>query len=62
MQLGVVAPPQGYDLPQDIHGAKHTIDLLQMLQDKTKGNLDAQEAALIEDILHNVRLAFVRRK
>lgn len=62
MQLGVVPPPQGYELPQDIQGAKQTIDLLQMLQDKTKGNLDAQEVALIEDILHNVRLAFVRRK
>jgi len=61
MQLGVVAPPQGYELPQDVHGAKQTIDLLQMLQEKTKGNLDEQESALIEDILHNVRLAFVRR-
>lgn len=62
MQLGVVAPPEGYELPQDIHGAKQSIDILQMLQDKTKGNLDAQEAALLEDVLHNVRLAFVRRR
>ena len=61
MQLGVVPPPEGYDFPKDVEGARNTIALLEMLNIKTKGNLTQLEASLLEDILHNVRLAFVKR-
>lgn len=39
--------------------AKHYIDLLAMLQEKTKGNLDKEEADLIESAVHQLRMAFV---
>lgn len=39
--------------------ARYTIDMLQVLQDKTKGNLSTEEAGMLETILHQLRLAFV---
>jgi hypothetical protein len=39
--------------------ARYTIDMLQVLQDKTKGNLSNDEAAMLETLLHQLRLAFV---
>ena len=61
MQLGEMQPPPGVELPQDVVGAKQTIDILAMLQAKTKGNLDGSEQKLMTEILHNLRLSFVRR-
>jgi hypothetical protein len=40
--------------------AKQHIDLLQMLQEKTRGNLDDEERGLLERILRDVRLQFVK--
>jgi len=39
--------------------AKHAIDMLSIVEEKTKGNLTADEAALLESVLHQLRLAFV---
>jgi hypothetical protein len=39
--------------------AKHHIDTLGMLEEKTKGNRTAEESALFDDLLHQLRLAFV---
>lgn len=39
--------------------ARYTIDMLQVLQDKTKGNLGTEEAAMLETLLHQLRLAYV---
>ncbi len=39
--------------------AKHMIDLLAVLEEKTKGNLDPQENAALESVLHQLRMAFV---
>lgn len=39
--------------------ARYTIDMLQVLQDKTKGNLSTEEAAMLETLLHQLRLAYV---
>ncbi|HMP80938.1 MAG TPA: DUF1844 domain-containing protein, partial [Pirellulaceae bacterium] len=39
--------------------AKHAIDMLAVVQEKTRGNLSAQEAELLEETLHQLRLAFV---
>lgn len=59
MQLGQMQPPAGFNIPKDVTAAKQTIDILQMLETKTQGNLDEREAALLSDILHNLRLAFL---
>jgi len=39
--------------------AKHNIDMLEMLQEKTKGNLDEEEAGALEQYLHLARMAYV---
>jgi hypothetical protein len=39
--------------------AKHAIDMLSIIEDKTKGNLAPEEAALLEAVLHQLRLAYV---
>ena len=44
----------------DLDAAKFNIDMLIMLQEKTKGNLTAEEAALLDQTLHQLRMAFVQ--
>jgi len=39
--------------------ARHAIDMLDILEQKTKGNLTADEAAMLEGILHQLRLEFM---
>ena len=39
--------------------AKHFIDTISMLEEKTKGNLDQQEASQISDSLHQLRMAYL---
>lgn len=60
MQMGEIAPPPGVDIPVNREGAKQTIDILEMLKVKTKSNLDEAENRLIDEILYNVRMAFVK--
>jgi hypothetical protein len=39
--------------------AKHYIDLLGMLEQKTKGNLTKDEAGMLDEVLHQLRMTFV---
>jgi hypothetical protein len=60
MHLGEVEHPQNAGKPRlDLPLAKHTIDLLSMLQAKTKGNLTGQEDQLLESLLFDLRLRYV---
>jgi hypothetical protein len=60
LQLGVMAPPPGVEVEKDLNGAKNTIEILDLIEEKTVGNLDADEEQLLKGILHDLRLAFVR--
>lgn len=60
MQLGAMQPPPGVNLPVDPIAAKHTIDIISLLEQKTKGNLDKEEEYMMTEILHNLRMAFVQ--
>lgn len=60
MQMGEMAPPDGMPFSPDIEGARQTISIIEMLKAKTSGNLDAEEIKLITDILHSLKLRFVR--
>jgi len=42
--------------------AKHYIDTLEMLESKTKGNLDDQESAMLNEALHALRMMYVDAK
>jgi hypothetical protein len=59
LHLGEVEHPQSGQRHKDLAMAKHTIDLLSMLQAKTKGNLTEQEDQLLEGLLFELRLSFV---
>ncbi len=60
MQLGQVPPPEGMSLPIDRDAAQQTIDIISMLEKKTKGNLDAEEERFLSEVLHNLRLCYVK--
>lgn len=49
VHLGEVDDPQG-QAQVDLHLARQTIDVIQMLVDKTKGNLDEEEQRLVDAI------------
>ncbi len=58
MQLGMLreesAPPQ-----PDLIGARQTIDTIALLNDKTKGNLTEREANMLQNVLFELRMAFL---
>jgi hypothetical protein len=58
-QLGLLEGPGGERIPADLPNARRTIDLLQVLQEKTHGNLTQREAKLLDDVLYDLRLSFV---
>jgi hypothetical protein len=59
--LGEIPDPFTKQVNVDLSAARQVIDILGMLQDKTRGNLDAAEAKLIEGLLYDLRLRFVER-
>jgi len=58
-QLGLLPGPGGERIPVDLANARRTIDLLEILQQKTRGNLTPAEARLLEDVLYELRLSYV---
>lgn len=60
IQLGEMEPPEGINIKKDVSAAKQTIDIIEMLEIKTRGNLSEAEKRLIDDILHNLRITYVK--
>lgn len=58
--MGEAAHPEIKDVPQDLDGARQTIDILRMLKEKTTGNLSLDEDRLLENLLHELRMRFVK--
>lgn len=54
-------PETGEAGKPDLALAKQTIDILDMLREKTKGNLTAEEEKFLENLLTDLRLRFVAR-
>ena len=59
MHLGEIASPMSGKVEIDVPVAKQMIDILGMLSDKTRGNLNASESRLMEDILFDLRMKYV---
>ncbi len=59
MALGLVSPPDAKEIPVDLGLAKHCIDMLTVLEEKTKGNLTDSEEKMLNEVLHQLRMAFV---
>ena len=62
VQLGEVPNPETGATEQDLIIAKHTIDILTMLEEKTRNCLDADEARLLEGSLYELRMKYVMKK
>jgi len=60
MHLGDIPNPTTQQREKDLPAAKQMIDLLGMLQEKTKSNLDADEERLLQQLLLDLRLRYVR--
>lgn len=60
MGLGAVPHPETNQTALNLPAAKQMIDILALLQGKTKGNLSEQESALLEQVLFNLRIHYVR--
>jgi len=58
MQMGA-ATPEGQRPRVDIIGARQSIDLLVVLEEKTKGNLSTGEARMLETVLFELRMTFL---
>ncbi len=59
MQLGMMPAERGAQPQVDIVGARHTIDTLALLQEKTKGNLSDEEQNVLETVLYQLRMRYI---
>jgi len=57
--LGMMPHPVTGETGVDLKTAKHWIDILGMLERKTQGNLDEQEAQILENLLADLRMQYV---
>ena len=59
MLMGEQLDPQQSSMPLNLPQAKEIIDLLSMLEEKTRGNLTPDEQVVIKDMLYALRMKFV---
>jgi len=57
--MGYIPDPNGQPMT-NLPMAKHFVDTLAVLEEKTKGNLDNEESSLLTETLHQLRMAFVQ--
>jgi len=60
IQLGEVQDPFTQKATKNLPLAKQTIDLIAMLKEKTKGNLTPEEGKIIENLLYDLRMRYVK--
>jgi hypothetical protein len=58
-QLGLLPGPGGERIPVDLGNARRTIDLLEVLREKTQGNLTPEENRMLDDVLYELRVSFI---
>jgi hypothetical protein len=62
IQLGEIQDPISKESGKNLAMAKQTIDILGLLREKTKGNLTSDEETLIQNILYDLRMRFVKAR
>lgn len=60
MALGLAPNPTTNKTEKDVKMAKFNIDLLRVLQEKTKSNLSKEESMLLDSMIHDLQLKFVK--
>ena len=58
-QMGKLVNPVTQKIEKNLEQAKYSIDLLQVLQEKTKGNLKAEENKYLENVLFELRMNYL---
>ncbi len=59
MAMGLAPNPQNGEVSKDKNLARFNIDLLLVLQAKTKGNLSSDEAKFLENLISDLQMKFV---
>ena len=60
IQLGEIQDPITQQLAKNLPLAKQTIDLIGMLEEKTRGNLTSDEGKILENVLYDLRMRYVK--
>src|SRR5262245_25624188 len=60
LYMGAVRDPMTGQTHQDLQQAQTMIEMLGMIDEKTKGNLAKEEAEMLKEVLDEVRMHFVR--
>lgn len=61
IQLGLVDDPAGGERREDLDLAKRNIDLLDLLKEKTNGNLEDTEEKFLEDVISQLKMAYLKK-
>lgn len=59
VHLGQIPNPVTGRAEVQLEGAKHVIDMLQVLEEKTEGNRTPEETTMLTSLLHELRMAYV---
>jgi hypothetical protein len=62
VHLGVMEDPSTGKKVRNLPIAKQTIDILGMLEEKTRGNLDNDEEKMLKNILYDLRMIYIKEK
>jgi hypothetical protein len=61
VQLGLVEDPATGEPRENLALAKRNIDLLDLLKDRTKGNLEPEEQKFLDGVLDQLKLAYLKK-
>jgi hypothetical protein len=61
MHLGLMEDPIQGEKVKNLELGKQTIDILVMLEEKTRGNLSSEEEKLLQNILYDLRINYVKQ-
>lgn len=59
LHLGEIEDPSSGRVQRDLGAAKHVIDILGILKDKTRNNLEQSEEQLVDAVLYDLRMRYV---
>jgi hypothetical protein len=62
VQLGLIEDPGSGQKTKNLPLAKQSIDLLAMLEEKTRGNLTSDEENILKNILYELRMLYVKER
>jgi hypothetical protein len=62
VHLGIIDDPTSGKKVKNLSLAKQTIDILGMLEEKTRGNLTKDEESMLKNILYDLRMLYVKEK